>query len=184
MQPTGSTHVAFKALIHDAAEAYCQDIPEPLKALLPDHRRIETIVDGLMRLRFALPFTPSPDVKCADLKMLTTEHQNLDISDDDPWPMLEDITPYDEILISPVFYVAVILSSTIDQGAIPDGDTILWWLKQSQEARAAICTDDTQNISDALSELSLFISRFSENPRHLKVWVNGSNFDSVILRSA
>lgn len=43
-------------------------------------------------------------------------------------------------------YVAVDLSSAMDQGAKPDGDTILWWLKQSAEARAAICTDDTPTL--------------------------------------
>lgn len=82
------------------------------------------------------------------------------------------------------FYVAVNLASAMDQGATPDGDTILWWLKQSAEARAAICTDDTRSITFALSELSSFISRNSDNPRHLKVWGNGANFDNVILRSA
>lgn len=82
------------------------------------------------------------------------------------------------------FYVAVNLASAIAQGAIPDGDTILWWLKQSAEARAAICTDDTRSITYALSELSSFISRNSDNPRYLKVWGNGANFDNVILRSA
>ncbi|WP_226019966.1 HD family hydrolase [Serratia symbiotica] len=93
---------AFEALMHDAAEAYCQDIPAPLKALLPDYRQIEAFVDELIRFKFNLPITPSPDVKYADLKMLATERRDLDISDDDPWPMLEDITPSDEILVSPV----------------------------------------------------------------------------------
>lgn len=82
------------------------------------------------------------------------------------------------------FYVTVGLSSAMDQGAIPDGDTILWWLKQSPEARAAICTDDTRSISVALSELSSFISRNSDKPRYLKIWGNGANFDNVILRSS
>lgn len=82
------------------------------------------------------------------------------------------------------FYMAVNLASAMDQGATPDGDTILWWLKQSSEARAAICTDDTRSITFALSELSSFISRHSDNPRYLKVWGNGSNFDNVILRAA
>lgn len=34
------------------------------------------------------------------------------------------------------FYMAVNLASAMEQGATPDGDTILWWLKQSAEARA------------------------------------------------
>ena len=82
------------------------------------------------------------------------------------------------------FYVAVNLASAMDQGATPDGDTILWWLKQSSEARSAICTDDTRHIAEALTELSSFISRNSDNLRYLKVWGNGANFDNVILRSA
>ncbi|MEN4911422.1 3'-5' exonuclease [Erwinia amylovora] len=79
------------------------------------------------------------------------------------------------------FYVAINLASAMDQGATPDGNTIIWWLTQSAEARAAICTDD-RSIAFALSELSSFISRNSDNP--LNVWGNGANFDNVILRSA
>ncbi|MBL5899968.1 3'-5' exoribonuclease [Lelliottia amnigena] len=82
------------------------------------------------------------------------------------------------------FYTAVSLSSDMALGAIPDGNTIIWWLKQSAEARSAICTDDVLDIGDAVSALSYFISRNSDNPRHLKVWGNGANFDNVILRAA
>ncbi|MEH4205541.1 3'-5' exoribonuclease [Klebsiella pneumoniae] len=82
------------------------------------------------------------------------------------------------------FYMVVNLASAMEQGATPDGDTILWWLKQSAEARAAICTDDTKHIAEVLSELSSFISRNADNPSYLKVWGNGANFDNVILRSA
>ncbi|NIG98874.1 MAG: HD family hydrolase [Serratia symbiotica] len=93
---------AFEALMHDAAEVYYHDIPAPLKALLPDYRQIEAFVDELIRFQFNLSLTFSPDVKYADLKILATERRDLDISDDDPWPMLEDITPFNEILVSPV----------------------------------------------------------------------------------
>lgn len=82
------------------------------------------------------------------------------------------------------FYVPVSLSSAMEQGAIPDGDTIIWWLKQSPEARAAICSTDVMTIADALSELSHFINRHADNTKYLKAWGNGTNFDNVILRSA
>lgn len=68
------------------------------------------------------------------------------------------------------FYTAVNLESAMEQGAVPDGDTILWWLRQSSEARSAICVDDAMPISSALSELSYFINRHSDNPKYLKVW--------------
>ncbi|HIF0675957.1 TPA: 3'-5' exonuclease [Escherichia coli] len=80
------------------------------------------------------------------------------------------------------FYTVVSLESAMGQGATPDGDTILWWLKQSPEARAAICIDDTLSISDALSELNHFINRHAANTKYLKVWGNGANFDNTILR--
>ncbi|ELN2576671.1 3'-5' exoribonuclease [Enterobacter kobei] len=86
--------------------------------------------------------------------------------------------------LGPEFYTAVNLSSEMEMGAKPDGDTVIWWLKQSAEARAAICTGDAINISNAIYEFSAFISRNCERPGSLKVWGNGANFDNVILRQA
>lgn len=93
---------AFEALMHDAAEAYCQDIPAPLKALLPDYRRIETFVDELIRFKFDLPLTQSAVVKYADLTMLATERRDLEIDDGTEWPMLEGIPTSDLIQIVPL----------------------------------------------------------------------------------
>ncbi|EOH6333337.1 TPA: HD family hydrolase [Citrobacter koseri] len=93
---------AFEALMHDAAEAYCQDIPAPLKALLPDYRRIETFVDGLIRFKYDLPLTQSAIVKYADLTMLATERRDLDIDDGTQWPILEGIPTSDIIQIIPL----------------------------------------------------------------------------------
>ncbi|MDQ7101924.1 3'-5' exonuclease [Serratia sp. MF2] len=82
------------------------------------------------------------------------------------------------------FYCAIDLDSAMKAGGIPDGDTIIWWLKQSSEARAAISIDATLNICDALSELNNFISRNNDEPKYLKVWGNGATFDNAIVRSA
>ena len=82
------------------------------------------------------------------------------------------------------FYTAVQLESAMVQGTVPDGDTIIWWMKQSPEARAAICADDAMPVDAALSELSHFINRHADNPKYLKVWGNGANFDNVIIRGA
>lgn len=82
------------------------------------------------------------------------------------------------------FYEVVDITSALDNGAMPDGDTILWWLKQSPEARSAICDESALPIGIALSKLSKFITDNSEKPDYLKVWGNGANFDNVILRTA
>jgi len=82
------------------------------------------------------------------------------------------------------FYTPVKLASDISAGAVPDGDTITWWLTQSDEARAAITSKQAPSIQQALNELTIFVSNQCEKPRYLKVWGNGAAFDNVILRSA
>lgn len=74
----------------------------PLKALLPDYRRIEAFVDELIRFKFNLPLTQSAVVKYADLTMLATERRDLDIDDGTPWPILEGIPTSDIIQIAPL----------------------------------------------------------------------------------
>ena len=93
---------AFEALMHDAAEAYCQDIPQPLKCLLPDYKRIEQLVDDLIRNKFGLPADMSPVVKYADLTMLATERRDLEIDDGTRWAILDGIPCSDLIQISPL----------------------------------------------------------------------------------
>lgn len=93
---------AFEALMHDAAEAYCQDVPAPLKRLLPDYRRIETLVDDLIRSKFGLPLHQSDLVKYADLTMLATERRDLEIDDGRPWLILEGIPASDLIQVVPL----------------------------------------------------------------------------------
>ena len=89
----GREHVAADLWLHDAAEAYCKDIPRPLKYMLPDYQAIEARVEAAIRERFKLPAQMSPEVKRADLILLATERRDLMPADDTPWPILEGIIP-------------------------------------------------------------------------------------------
>lgn len=82
------------------------------------------------------------------------------------------------------FYTAVDLQSAMAAKAVPDADTIIWWMKQSSEARAAICVDGVPSLQSALYDLNKFIRSNVANPRNLRVWGNGAVFDNVILRES
>lgn len=62
-------------------------------------------------------------------------------------------------------------------------DTVLWWLGQSDEARAAISHGD--GLKTALINFCEWIQDYgSDNGSGMRVWGNGASFDNVILRSA
>ncbi|MDW3780133.1 3'-5' exoribonuclease [Kluyvera cryocrescens] len=82
------------------------------------------------------------------------------------------------------FYTAVSLESSMLLGGVPDAGTIIWWLKQSPEARSAIAIADTITLIDALELFSNFISENSDAGSDVQVWGNGASFDNVILRSS
>lgn len=81
------------------------------------------------------------------------------------------------------FYKVIKLESAMDWGAVPDASTIVWWLKQSPEARSAIVMDDAIPLDDALLQFSDFICENSLNSSSaVQVWGNGATFDNVLLR--
>ncbi|EON3118028.1 3'-5' exoribonuclease, partial [Escherichia coli] len=84
--------------------------------------------------------------------------------------------------IGPVFYIVISLTDAMNTGAVPDGGTIEWWLKQPSEARAAILTDQVK-LKDALSQFREFINEYSDE-KFVQVWGNGATFDNAILRTS
>ena len=64
---------AMEALLHDATEAYCKDIPTPLKRLLPDYQKIERAVDQVIRKKYGLLDTMSQEVADGDHAALLHE---------------------------------------------------------------------------------------------------------------
>ncbi|SYV12037.1 exodeoxyribonuclease VIII [Klebsiella pneumoniae] len=61
------------------------------------------------------------------------------------------------------FYKVVCLESSVNWGAVIDPSTVIWWLKQSSEARSAIVNDDAIPLLDALLQFREFISGNDSN---------------------
>ncbi|MEJ4043444.1 3'-5' exonuclease [Erwinia sp. SLM-02] len=84
--------------------------------------------------------------------------------------------------IGPQFSSSVQLESETELGASLDAETIMWWLQQSSEARAAIVSSSFP-IAAVLTDLSRFVIE-GRSANNVQVWGNGATFDNVILRSA
>lgn len=83
------------------------------------------------------------------------------------------------------FYKVVCLESSVNWGAVIDPSTVIWWLKQSSEARSAIVNDDAIPLLDALLQFREFVSdNVAGRSKKAQVWGNGASFDNSILRSS
>ncbi|HDT5091192.1 TPA: 3'-5' exoribonuclease, partial [Klebsiella pneumoniae subsp. pneumoniae] len=83
------------------------------------------------------------------------------------------------------FYKVVCLESSVNWGAVIDPSTVIWWLKQSSEARSALVNDDAIPLLDALLQFREFVSdNVAGGSKKAQVWGNGASFDNSILRSS
>ena len=78
-------HVAegyeLEALMHDASEAYLQDMPAPIKSLLPDYRKLEGDLMAAIAKKFKFEYPPPPVVKEIDSALLSAEWDQVVIGD-------------------------------------------------------------------------------------------------------
>ncbi|WP_238116699.1 3'-5' exonuclease [Vibrio cincinnatiensis] len=81
------------------------------------------------------------------------------------------------------FYAVVNLCSSAYYGEM-DASTVVWWLQQSDEARA-IYAKDTPKLSlrEALTQFNAWLAEQGES-NDLYLWGNGKEFDNVIVRNA
>lgn len=87
---------------------------------------------------------------------------------------------FDNMGILREFYAHVDLGSAIKSGASVDASTIMWWLKQSDEAREALIEAEAHSLVGALSALNNWVPWAGVSG----VWGNGATFDNVILRQS
>jgi len=83
------------------------------------------------------------------------------------------------------FYRVVDLTSAIDGGAVIEPNTVLWWLTQSEDARAALTTDIVEPLRDVLEAFDAFVAALPGGPGAVRgVWGNGATFDNVLVAEA
>lgn len=82
------------------------------------------------------------------------------------------------------FVRGVDLKSCYEHGLHIDPDTIMWWLKQSDEARKSL-SEDIIPLKEMLNHLWGFVHNiYYKDPKSVRWWSHGSSFDMVILENA
>lgn len=76
------------------------------------------------------------------------------------------------------FYHNVDLQSCIDLGLKIDGDTVMWWMKQSKEAQESLLKN-REPIIEVLKKFADFIG-----DKNYEVWGNSASFDCGLLKNA
>lgn len=82
------------------------------------------------------------------------------------------------------FYALIELESSVEYGGQVDAGTVMWWMKQSDVARAELCRS-AEHIAVVLQRFNAWASTLCDDAEtNLRVWGNGAAFDNVILASA
>ena len=66
-------HLAWEGLMHDATEAFCADLPKPIKQEVQGYDEIEEIMWRALCRRYGLPAELPPEVHDADMIAVMTE---------------------------------------------------------------------------------------------------------------
>lgn len=77
------------------------------------------------------------------------------------------------------FYASVSIDSNTDKGRRIDESTLIWWMQQSEQARA-VFFEPKISLSDALIDLSEWFGDADKT----RVWSNGADFDLPMLAHA
>ena len=98
--------LALCGLLHDAAEAYCQDLIRPIKYLpgMEAYRAVEANLERLIAQKYGLPFPWPAAIKVADNRCLMTERRDLykkGVGEKFAWDI--NVEPFAEV-IDPLSY--------------------------------------------------------------------------------
>jgi exodeoxyribonuclease VIII len=80
------------------------------------------------------------------------------------------------------FYQVVDLQSSVDLGGVIEPSTVMWWMQQSEEARAAVRAGGA-HLAVALGCFTTWLEQRAARDE-VRIWGNGANFDNVVLATA
>lgn len=83
--------------------------------------------------------------------------------------------------IGDTFYSRVDIQSCLDLGLIINGSTVMWWLKQNEQARNKITEGEGSSLEVVLDA---FTGWFGHLGKDVQIWGNGARFDIGILEDA
>lgn len=81
------------------------------------------------------------------------------------------------------FYRTIDLKSSVASGGKMDPDTVIWWMRQSEEAKEVFKTiygDPPNQLTDVLHDFTSFLDRQS-GIKYRYIWGCGAAFDNTIL---
>ena len=81
------------------------------------------------------------------------------------------------------FYQHIDLESCLENGLKMDAGTVQWWMKQSDDARAAITLERGANIIAVLADFFSWVSESAQGAE-VQVWGNAATFDVVLMEEA
>lgn len=87
---------------------------------------------------------------------------------------------FDMLGLGGEYYHIVDAQSCVDAGLQMDVSTVMWWMRQSEAARAELVREGLP-LSIALQK---FTGWLGPNADSIRVWGNGASFDNVILGNA
>lgn len=90
--------LALQGLLHDAAEAYVNDIPRPVKPLLRDYKPIEEAIGQAIMVRYGMSLPLAKEVKDADAVAVGIE-QFLFLPNTPYWPHIFTALDVDRIFM-------------------------------------------------------------------------------------
>jgi hypothetical protein len=80
--------------MHDASEAYLQDMPTPIKLMMPAYKEAEKVLEAAIEKQFGLLMNERSRklVRAADMKLLATEARDL-MGNPQDWESLQGLVP-------------------------------------------------------------------------------------------